>query len=81
MNTGTECIRANTDDIAEALAAARPGALALLHELANDPNPGVAAEARKILRRHASRLSEVVKAYSFAQQRRRERNERNERQS
>jgi hypothetical protein len=53
------------------LAMARPGALAFLHELANDPNPNIANEARRLLRKHAPHLSPIIERYADTQQRKR----------
>jgi len=65
-------------EIDEALARARGPALELLKQFANDPNPRVAAEAQRILRRYGEHLSPIVEQYADAQRRRRDRERRND---
>jgi hypothetical protein len=53
------------------LAAERPRAIALLQQFAQSNDPRIAAQAERILRKHAPHLSPIIERYADTQQRKR----------
>jgi hypothetical protein len=62
-------VRVTTDDIYAKLAELRPQAIELLRKFADDDDPRIAEQARKLLRRHAPNVSPVVEKCIAAKQR------------